>query len=444
MRAKNLNLKSLPALSESSVLRYITFSILYVAQGVPAGLKFYAIPAWLAMNGNSPAEISGYIAVIGIPWSFKIFNAPFMDRFTYLPMGRRRLWILIGQTGLIVSLIFMALISNPTNNLLWLMILGFASSFFTVIQDIAVDGMAVDILPSDQQARANGVMWGSKVIGKSLTVVMASWMFNVIGFSLTMVFFAFIVMLIIFVPLILRERPGEKQLPWTEGEASETATTLQLHSFKSIIKNLFKFFFLPTSFLMGVAAFNSSIGEGLIDYLLPIFTVQGLGWSNEQYSQIFAVANVISGVAGMFIGGALTDLLGKIRMMSIYLIGLIILVACFSYLNNLWMNEGIVAGFIIAFYTLITFNTIAIFASAMKLCSKRVAATQFTLYMAVSNLGLAAGAWIIGPLKELVNWEYVIPAYIPFALVMLIMIRFIDFDKHQKRMEELEAKMFEN
>jgi PAT family beta-lactamase induction signal transducer AmpG len=141
------------------------------------------------MNGKSPGEISGYIAVLGIPWSFKIVNAPFMDRFTYLAMGRRRLWILIGQTGLIISLIIMALISNPVDDLLWLMILGFANSFFTVIQDIAVDGMAVDILPSDQQARANGVMWGSKVVGKSLTVVMGSWMLNVIGISLTMIFF---------------------------------------------------------------------------------------------------------------------------------------------------------------------------------------------------------------------------------------------------------------
>lgn len=337
----------------------------------------------------------------------------------------------------------MALISDPLNNILWLMILGFVNNFFTVIQDIAVDGMAVDILPADQQARANGVMWGSKVLGKSLTVVIGSWMLNVIGFSLTMIFFAAIVVLIILVPIILRERPGEKQLPWTEGAASETATVLQLHSFKSIIKNLVKFFFLPMSFIMGIAAFNASIGEGLIDYLLPIFTVQELGWSNEQYSHIFAVANVISGVAGMFIGGALTDLLGKVRMMSIYLSGLIILVGGFSYFNNLWLNEELVVVFIISFYTLITFNTIAIFASAMRLCSKRVAATQFTLYMAISNLGLAVGAWIIGPLKEMVNWEYVILVYIPFALVMLVMIRFIDFDKHQKRLEELEAKMVE-
>jgi PAT family beta-lactamase induction signal transducer AmpG len=431
----------LPALSESSFLRYITFSILYVAQGIPYGLLWYAIPAWLAMNDKTPGEIGGYIAVLGIPWSFKIINAPFMDRFTYLAMGRRRLWILTGQTGLIISLLFMATISNPLDNLLWLMILGFTNNFFTVIQDIAVDGMAVDILPSDQQARANGVMWGSKVVGKSLTVVAGSWLLNAYGFSFTMIFFSSIVMMIIFIPMLLRERPGEKLLPWTPGKESDTAATLQLHSFKSIFKSLFKFFFLPASFIMGVAAFNASIGEGLIDALLPIFTVQEIGWTDEQYSQIFAIANLIAGVAGMFIGGALTDLLGKIRMMSIYIIGLMLVVGTFSYLTNLWLYEEFVVGFIISFYILLTFNTIAIFASAMKLCSKRIAATQFTLYMAITNLGYAIGAGIIGPMKELFNWEYVIMAYIPFVLIMLIMIRFIDFDKHQRRLNELEARL---
>lgn len=77
----------------------------------------------------------------------------------------------------------------------------------------------------------------------------------------------------------------------------------------------------------------------------------------------------------------------------------------------------------------------------MKLCSKRIAATQFTLCMAISNLVLAVGIWIIGPLKEIFHWEYVILAYVPFALVKF---RIFDFDKHQKRMEELKTKMVDS
>ena len=48
--------RPLPALSENSFLRYYTFAALYIAQGIPEGLLWYAIPAWLAMNGKSPVE----------------------------------------------------------------------------------------------------------------------------------------------------------------------------------------------------------------------------------------------------------------------------------------------------------------------------------------------------------------------------------------------------
>ena len=95
--------KPLPSLSENTFLRYFTFAALYVAQGIPEGLLWYGIPAWLAMNGKSPAEIGSYVAVVGIPWSLKILNAPIMDRFTFLAMGRKRPWVLFGQFGLIVK-----------------------------------------------------------------------------------------------------------------------------------------------------------------------------------------------------------------------------------------------------------------------------------------------------------------------------------------------------
>ena len=435
--------KSLPALSENTFLRYFTFAALYVAQGIPEGLLWYAIPAWLAMNGKSPAEIGSYVAVLGISWSLKIINAPIMDRFTYLAMGRRRPWVLIGQLGLILSFFSMSLIINPLDNLYLLMITGFLVGFFEVTQDIAVDGMAIDILPVHQQARANGLMWGSKTLGISAAVATGSWIMNEYGYFYAIISFSFLVMLIITIPLLLRERPGEKLLPWTKGEASKFAEKVQLHSWKKIFKSLVKVFFLPVSLTMGIAAFSYSTGKGLIDTLLPVFTVQKLGWSDTQYSQFFATANLISGILGMFVGGFLIDYFGKVKMISIYVALLIIMVSALSFLQSFWQNEIFMMGFIIGFYALITFGTIAIFASAMQLCWKRIAATQFTLYMAISNLGLAVGAAVMGQLKSYFEWEYVILAYVLFAGLMLILMRFINFDKHQTRVDELELKYLE-
>ncbi len=85
--------------------------------------------------------------------------------------------------------------------------------------------------------------------------------------------------------------------------------------------------------MMGVAVFSFSIGRGLIDTVLPVFTVQGLGWADTQYSQIFATANLIAGLLGMIIGGFLIDFFGKVKMISIYVSLLILLIGAMSFLN---------------------------------------------------------------------------------------------------------------
>ena len=145
----------------------------------------------------------------------------------------------------------------------------------------------------------------------------------------------------------------------------------------------------------------------------------------------------------MFIGGALIDFFGRVRMMSIFLILLMILVATFSFLSPYWSREEIVVGFMISFYVLFVFLTIAIFATAMQLCWKRVAATQFTIYMAISNLGLSTGAAILGPLTELFTYPQLILVYVLCAGKMFIVLRFENLEKHKKKINELEHQYSE-
>ena len=62
-------------LSKNPVLRYLSFSGLYMAQGLTDGTWLFTIPAWLAMNGASATEIGAFVAIAGLPWSFKIIIA---------------------------------------------------------------------------------------------------------------------------------------------------------------------------------------------------------------------------------------------------------------------------------------------------------------------------------------------------------------------------------
>lgn len=426
-------------LSENPIVRYFTFSILYIAQGIPEGITFFAIPAWLAMNDKSPVEIASFVAVIGIPWSFKIVAAPLMDRYSLLSMGRKRPWVVLGQLGLILSFLSIGFVSDPSNNLNGLMICGFFISFFGAFQDVATDGMAIDVIPENQQARANGLMWGAKVVGTALSLVVGTALINYLGFSTAIASMSIATMFIIIVPICFRERPGEKLMPWTKGEASLEARKTQTDSWKQIIVNLFKVTILPSSMLLGFAVFLVGIMYGLMDTLLPIFTIQELDWTNTTYSEIYSITTVIGGIFGMVFGGALVDFFGKIRMLSIYFVFVMILLLVFAFFPSFWGVVKVVFGFVLVYYLITTFISIAEFATAMHLCWKTIAATQFTLFMASANIGRSVGAWLVGILKEKMSWDYVFLITALLPLVALIIIQFINFEKHKKSIDRLKA-----
>ena len=422
-------------LTENTVLRYLNFSALYIAQGIPEGITFFAIPAWMAMNGKTPMEIGSFVAVIGIPWSFKVLIAPLMDRYTILSMGRKRPWVIFGQLGLILSFLSIAFVNDPLNNLMGLMIAGFFISFFGAFQDVATDGMAIDVVPQQEQARANGIMWGSKTIGTALSLIVGTSLINIIGFSTAIASLSIAVGLIMLVPIFFRERPGEKLMPWTKGEISAASKTSQLESWSQILKSLLKVVMLPSSIIIGIAIFIIGIMYGLMDTLLPVFTIQELGWTNSSYSEVYSSTTIIGGFLGLLVGGALVDFFGKRRMSSVYLIFLILIITSFAFLPSLWNKNFIVYIFILVYNTGSTFLSIAIFAICMQLCWSTVAATQFTLFMALSNMGRAWGAGLLGPLKENMSWDQIFLWIAILPLIMLIFIQFINFIKHKKHID---------
>ncbi|HQV87177.1 MAG TPA: MFS transporter [Chitinophagaceae bacterium] len=432
--------KTLPSLSENSILRYFNFIALYFAQGVPEGMLFYGIPAWMAMNGKSPGEIAGFAVACGLPWSFKFIVAPLMDRYTYLPMGRKRPWVILGQIGLIASCIYMAYVPDPLNNLNQFMLAGFMVSFFGAFQDVATDGMAVDIIPANQQARANGLMWGSKIIAISTTLALGTWLLNTYNFTTAILMLAFMIAVIMLVPLFLRERQGEKITPWSPGAASPETKKLQLTSWVSIFKSLYSVFSLRNSLLLALILFICQGAYNYLDTLLPIFTVKELHWSNGDYSQLYAPAKIIGGITGMLIGGILIDKFGKKRMMNIYFFVMILLTTALVCLKMYWTSLTFIYGFMMLYNVAYTFACIGIFAIAMQCCWKKVSASQFTLYMTIANLGRIALAALIGPINTNFNWQGSLFAFAIMIALAWLLLQFFNIKKQAEQVVVLENK----
>ena len=430
--------RSLPSLSENSFLRYFNFIALYFAQGIPEGMLTFGIPAWMAMNGKSPAEIASFAIVAVLPWSFKFIVAPLMDRYSYLPMGRKRPWILIGQIGLVISCIYMAYVPDPLNNLNQLMIAAFMISFFGAFQDVATDGMAVDIIPANQQAKANGFMWGSKIIGMSVSLAIGSWILSTYDFTSAMLTMAVVIGIIMFVPLFLKERQGEKLTPLSKGEASPETKKMQIDSWRLIFKSLAIVFSLRNSLLIALLLFICQGSTKYISTILPIFTVKKLGWTNVEYSQHYATAKMIGGILGMLLDGILINKYGKKRMLTIYFIGFIVLISIFSFSKTYWSDRSFIYAFIIGQNIIYTLACIALFAIAMQCCWKKVSASQFTLYMTIANLGQIAFAALIGPIKSSFTWQISLLAFAFMITLALLLLQFLNIDKQVQRIADLQ------
>lgn len=433
-----------PALAEHTFLRYITFIALYFAQGIPEGMLTFGIPAWMAMNGKSPGEIASFVIVAVLPWSFKFVVAPLMDRYTYLPMGRKRPWVLLGQIGLVISCVHMAYVPNPLNNLNELMIAAFWVSFFGAFQDVATDGMAIDVIPLEQQAKANGLMWGSKTIGISVSLALGSWILTQYNFTIAMLTMGLIISFILFVPLFLKERQGEKLTPWTEGKASVETKKMQIDNWPSIFKSLYTVFSLRNSLIITLILFICQGSSKYIGTLLPIFTVKELDWTNVEYSNYFATAKLIGGITGMLIGGILIDKFGKKRMMNIYFLGFIINISVFAFSSMYWPNRTFIYTYMILHNILYTLSSIGIFAIAMQSCWRKISASQFTLFMTISNLGQIAFASLIGPIRENFSWQNSLFAFAFFIGLAWFVLQFLNINKQIESVKNLEKIDLEN
>ena len=435
-----MNLK-IPALSESAFLRYFNFSALYFTEGLPQGMLYIGIPAWMAMQGKSPTEIGGFAVATSLPWTFKFVIAPLMDRYTYLPMGRKRPWVLLGHLGLILSIIIFAFVPDPLNNLNMFMTAAFFVSSFGALQDAAGDAMAVDLIPADQQARANGYMQGSRMVGSSLALVTCSWILSKYSFQASMLTLGFLVTLITLVPLLLREQKGEKIFFFMPGKTSTESQKMQMTNWPTILKTLYKVFRLRNSILIIIVLFITQGAYNFFETLLPVFAVKVTGWTNVSYAQAFATADLIGGIAGMIAGGFLIEKFGKKRMINIYFFMILVLVTGLEFAGTYWQNSTMLNGFIISYRMLNSFAKIGVFAIAMQLCSKNVSASQFTIFMTMGAMGSIAGAFLIGPIKENFSWNSTFIFFEIFILMAWLVLQFLNIEKHVEKITAIELTL---
>ncbi|MEC7120602.1 MAG: hypothetical protein VXW65_11975, partial [Pseudomonadota bacterium] len=135
---------------KGQVLHLTVFAIvlLYLAHALPLYFFNVAMPAILRTQGVDLRWI-GMLSLLYLPWAFKFFWAPLVDRYFIPSLGRRRTWLVFTQLSVIAGVVVLALAGLDYG--LWPFILiGLWISTLAATQDIAIDGYAVEAFPTQQ------------------------------------------------------------------------------------------------------------------------------------------------------------------------------------------------------------------------------------------------------------------------------------------------------
>ena len=277
---------------------YLLLFSLYWAQGLPVGFMTHALPVILRTEGVSLTHIGGF-GLLMLPWSIKIFWAPLVDRHGSNKKGHYRSWIIPMQLLTIAVLVILSFLpieslNQPVYLLLFFMAL-LSMNLVGATQDIATDGLAVNILKNDQQH------WGNtfQVIGSRLGFIVGGgavlWALDWLHWQATFLCLAALVFLNSLPILFYREPMKVKvsEPPLLEAKHQQQ-TILQA------IKRYLAYFTETRTLLMWLLVLLSfKLVDGLAGPLLkPLMVDMGLS-----FSQIGVYVTMLGAVAALIGAG---------------------------------------------------------------------------------------------------------------------------------------------
>ncbi len=418
------------SMSRNPLLRIVCLCILYCAQGIPHGFITIAMTAWLVTQGASTMGIAMIATASVLPWSFKWCWGPIVDRYQIPAYGRRRPWIIFGQSMMMVTALTIGTVTDPVENISILATLIFIHNLFGGLQDVGVDALAVDLLEPSERGRVNGLMYGSKYLGTAIGGAGLGALLAATDLKSAIFGMVILLGMIMCVPIFIRERPHERLLPlggrWSghlADDAAETDEGSSNHSVGQLLKRLFAGFKRRSTLAAAALALLVWIPNGLTYPVSMTLFLNDLGWTQEQYSTLSGTWGVAAGIAGCLLGGFAADLIGVRRLAGVACLVYACLLALFAFAPRLWWEDQT----LLSVYIVLTdatqgLLTVTLFALFMSVSWRLIAATQFTAFMSLLNLSYSMGnnlsPWLDIHLD--IRTIYLIAAAIQIAIILLL------------------------
>lgn len=424
----------LPDLLSSRPGRLLAFLLLYVTEGIPIGFAATAVATQMRRQGLGVAEIGAFVGALYLPWGFKWAMGPFVDAFGSRRLGRRRGWILVMQLLMIATLLVaMRIELTRTVQVFgqpWLLfsLVLLVHNVFAATQDVAIDALAVSVLPEEERGTANGFMFGGAYLGQAIGGSGALFLAGAIGFPDTfLAVCAAIALVTVFVVLPLREPPAPPRLP-TRGSALAAAAG----EVATFARDALRAFTGSVSASVAVLFALLPSGAMALGLALQSNLAVELGFSDPQVAQLNLWSTVISAIC-CIAGGWVSDRFGRRGTLAwaMAATALPTLALAWRMQRHGWVlpvaaGSGRIAPEALVqmmWASVIVYNVFqglyygvraALF---MDVTTPAVAATQFTAYMALMNLVTSYSALWQG--HALARWGYPLTLAADAALGLL-------------------------
>ncbi len=435
-------------LVESYSARVFTLCALYVAQGIPWGFITVTFVTFLAARGVAAGELALLLTLGTLPWSVKFLWGPIIDRYQVAKYGRRRPWILLAQTGMIMMLIAMLFVPDPANNVETIAMMFLIYNIFTSLQDVSTDALAVDVLKPHEMEKVNSYMFTSKTIGGAIGGAGLGTIIVFIGLKGAILLQIPILLGIMFAPLMMVERPGEQRFPWDVVDASEENSKFESEEISSedfdlttvndsfiVIFNKIRTAFSLRSARLGVLLSLTVSLSFLLIPVLPLLFVLELGWTEAEFNATRGGWILIVTMIGYLIGGQLGRRFGG---KSVIIFGALIT----AFITSLW---GITDGFwdnatwMVGIWSLRSLGwsivMINIYSLVMKVTWGEVGGTQFTAYMAMMNLSAIIGYQLTEPLANRFDYQTLLMIGGVLETLVIFSVLWIDPDETRKTLD---------
>lgn len=375
MNQNSLNIQKVSALSLSVVV------VLYLAHALPLYFYNVALPAILRHQGVDLRWI-GMLSLLYIPWAFKFFWAPLIDRFYFKKLGKRKTWLLFTQIALVLGVVALAL-TQFDYGLGVFVIVGLWISTFAATQDIAIDGYTVETFSESEyrlgsMAQSIGVALGS-MVGGAATL----WLYQLYGWQTALISLAAMTALTMLAIFQIKEKSNAEKI-------SKQQPSL-IRAFKR--PEMLWALALIVCYRIVEAPAMAMLNPMLIDQK----------WS---LSQIGVLMSVIGAGIGLLAAVSAAFLLKKIaatqlliwagwaRSLVYALLGVAVLLS--------WLNQWhlLLGGFVIVILAIRYIAMTALYAHFMQTSSKEQAGTDFTILVCFELLVYFIGGAVSGFLAK--------------------------------------------